>query len=63
MLILCQLVKERKDSGERTDDLLDRLLYGRDHVTGQGLSTENVRYQLVTFLIAGHEVSSHPYIQ
>jgi len=55
-----QLVKERQDSGERSDDLLDRLLHGRDHVTGKGLSTENIRYQLVTFLIAGHEVSSSP---
>lgn len=24
---------------------------------GKGLSPENIRYQLVTFLIAGHEVS------
>jgi hypothetical protein len=33
------------------------MLYGRDPVTGQGLSVENIRFQLVTFLIAGHEVS------
>jgi cytochrome P450/NADPH-cytochrome P450 reductase len=33
------------------------MLYGRDPVTGQGLSDENIRFQLVTFLIAGHEVS------
>jgi cytochrome P450/NADPH-cytochrome P450 reductase len=59
MALTYQLVKERQDSGERMDDLLDRLLHGRDHVTGKGLSTENIRYQLVTFLIAGHEVSPH----
>ena len=30
---------------------------------GEGLSPENVRYQLVTFLIAGHEASRfHPAI-
>eukprot|EP01113_Clastostelium_recurvatum_P037740 TRINITY_DN5547_c1_g1_i4.p1 TRINITY_DN5547_c1_g1~~TRINITY_DN5547_c1_g1_i4.p1 ORF type:complete len:1173 (-),score=234.29 TRINITY_DN5547_c1_g1_i4:17-3535(-) len=42
----------------RTPDLLDRMLAGRDPVTGQGLSVENIRYQLVTFLIAGHETTS-----
>jgi hypothetical protein len=35
------------------NDLLDRLLSGRDPKTGQGLSDENVMYQLITFLIAG----------
>jgi len=33
------------------------MLEGRDPKTGAGLSSENIRYQLVTFLIAGHEVS------
>ena len=34
------------------------MLQGRDPVTGEGLSDENIRYQLVTFLIAGHETTS-----
>jgi len=50
-------VKERKESGEDKGDLLDTMLKGRDPKTGAGLSSENIRYQLVTFLIAGHEVS------
>jgi cytochrome P450/NADPH-cytochrome P450 reductase len=54
---LRELVKERKDSGEDKGDLLDTMLKGRDPKTGAGLSSENIRYQLVTFLIAGHEVS------
>jgi hypothetical protein len=54
-----QLVKERKESGERCGDLLDRMLYGRDPVTGEGLSSQNIRYQLATFLVAGHEVGAH----
>jgi cytochrome P450 len=29
----------------------------RSNLSGKGLSPENIRYQLVTFLIAGHEVS------
>lgn len=52
-----QLVAERKASGENKGDLLDAMLNGRDPVTGKGLSPDNIRFQLVTFLIAGHEVS------
>lgn len=44
------------ESGETHDDLLDTMLKGRDPKTGKGLTPENIRYQLVTFLIAGHEV-------
>lgn len=44
------------ESGEDHGDLLDTMLKGRDPKTGKGLTPENIRYQLVTFLIAGHEV-------
>jgi len=54
---MAQLVETRQKSGVRSVDLLDTMLYGRDPVTGLGLTAENIRYQLVTFLIAGHEVS------
>jgi cytochrome P450/NADPH-cytochrome P450 reductase len=55
-----KLIAERRrdpEAGQR-DDLLHVLLNGRDPVTGEGLSDENVRYQIVTFLIAGHETTS-----
>ncbi len=39
-------------------DLLGLMLSARDPVTGEGLDDENIRYQLVTFLIAGHETTS-----
>jgi cytochrome P450/NADPH-cytochrome P450 reductase len=54
------LIAERRrdpDAAQR-DDLLNIMLNGRDPVTGEGLSDENIRYQLVTFLIAGHETTS-----
>lgn len=37
--------------------MLFRVLDYRPPSPGQGLSDENIRYQMVTFLIAGHEVS------
>ena len=55
-----ELIAERKrdpDAAQKKD-LLGLMLQGRDPVTGQGLSDENIRYQLVTFLIAGHETTS-----
>jgi len=54
------LIAERRadpDAASR-DDLLNLMLYGRDQATGEALSDENIRYQMVTFLIAGHETTS-----
>lgn len=55
-----ELIAERKRDPNRGDkkDLLATMLQGRDSVTGEGLSDENIRHQMVTFLIAGHETTS-----
>ncbi len=55
-----ELIAERKrdPDGASKKDLLGIMLQGRDPVTGEGLSDENIRFQLVTFLIAGHETTS-----
>ncbi|NRF65930.1 cytochrome P450 [Aquincola sp. S2] len=55
-----QLIDERKRDPDapQKNDLLGLMLQGRDAVTGQGLSDENIRHQLITFLIAGHETTS-----
>ena len=34
------------------------MINGKDQETGYQLSDENIRYQMVTFLIAGHETTS-----
>lgn len=39
-------------------DLLQLMLTSRDRVTGKTLSDENIRFQLITFLIAGHDTTS-----
>ncbi|WP_068304835.1 cytochrome P450 [Pararhodobacter sp. CCB-MM2] len=55
-----ELIAERRaDPNAATkDDLLNRMLNGRDPKTGEGLSDENIMYQMITFLIAGHETTS-----
>ncbi|HZD47977.1 MAG TPA: cytochrome P450 [Silvibacterium sp.] len=54
------LIAERKSDPDASSrhDLLNTMLEGRDPVTGERLSDENIRYQMVTFLIAGHETTS-----
>jgi cytochrome P450 len=48
------VIAQRRTQGDKgKKDLLDRLLHGRDPKTGQGLSEENIAYQLLTFIIAG----------
>jgi cytochrome P450/NADPH-cytochrome P450 reductase len=55
-----EIIERRKHDPDASSkhDLLNRMLQGRDPATGKGLSDENIRYQLVTFLIAGHETTS-----
>lgn len=55
-----QLIAERRrdPNAAQKEDLLARMLNARDPVTKEALSDENIRYQMVTFLIAGHETTS-----
>ncbi|MBO0961873.1 cytochrome P450 [Neobacillus sp. MM2021_6] len=54
-----RIIEERKSSDDHDgEDLLSRMLDCADPVTGEKLSDENIRYQIITFLIAGHETTS-----
>ncbi|MGG3471488.1 cytochrome P450 [Neobacillus pocheonensis] len=54
-----QLIAERKTGGDQGEtDLLARMLYAKDPETGDHLDDENIRSQIITFLIAGHETTS-----
>jgi len=53
------LVEARRASGGGGDgDLLDRMLETAHPETGERLSAQNVRRQVITFLVAGHETTS-----
>ncbi len=52
------IAERRKTGGSGENDLLNYMLDGVDKVTGETLSDENIRYQINTFLIAGHETTS-----
>lgn len=55
-----ELIAQRRADprGHEKKDLLNLMLNGIDPETGEGLSDENIGYQMVTFLIAGHETTS-----
>ena len=57
---LCdQIVQDRKIRPQpENNDLLNSMLNGVDKETGEKLSDENIRYQMATFLVAGHETTS-----
>jgi len=72
--IIDRLIDERtRDPGNYPKDLLARLIAARDEQTGGGMSAQEVRDQIITIFLAGHEttamamtwtwflLSQHPY--
>ncbi|MEW2398881.1 cytochrome P450 [Streptomyces sp. NPDC046862] len=53
-----EVVEARRGSTKSDGDLLDRMLETVHPETGERLSPENVRRQVITFLVAGHETTS-----
>lgn len=53
-----KIIEERKRSGSEVKDLLSYMLNGVDKESGEKLDDLNIRYQCITFLVAGHETTS-----
>jgi cytochrome P450 / NADPH-cytochrome P450 reductase len=56
-----EIVAERRGNAAAADekkDMLAAMMTGVDRVTGEQLDDVNIRYQINTFLIAGHETTS-----
>lgn len=53
-----ELIAARRASAETPDDLLSRLLAAEDAETGERMADEQVRDEVVTFLLAGHETTA-----
>ncbi len=59
--VVDRIIQERKANGEQNadkKDLLSYMLSGLDKQSGEQLDDVNIRYQIITFLIAGHETTS-----
>lgn len=59
-VLMEQLIESRRipSCTPSSDDLLDRLLHARDPETGRGLSASDVRDEMVTIFVAGHETTA-----
>src|SRR5213080_842944 len=56
-----EIIAERRKGGEAAEgkkDMLGAMMTGVDRSTGEQLDDVNIRYQINTFLIAGHETTS-----
>jgi cytochrome P450 / NADPH-cytochrome P450 reductase len=52
------VIHERRESGQDKNDLLGCMLNQPDKETGEKLDDDNIRAQIITFLVAGHETTS-----
>ena len=53
------MVDERRAEGVGNEDLMDMLLSARDADTGEPLTQEELRQELITLFLAGHETSAN----
>ena len=52
------VIRRRREQPSDAKDLLNLMLEATDPDTGEKLDDVNIRYQVITFLIAGHETTS-----
>jgi cytochrome P450 len=57
--ILLQLIDERRKAGAAGDDFLSLLLAARDEDDGRGLTDRQVRDEVMTMFLAGHETTAN----
>ena len=55
--VIERIIHERRESGERQEDFLDLLLEARDE-SGAGMSDRQLRDEVLTVFVAGHETTA-----
>jgi cytochrome P450 len=56
--VLFRFIRQRRESGERKNDLLSLLLDARDEVGGGQMTDRQVRDEAMTLFLAGHETTA-----
>jgi cytochrome P450 len=56
--VVLALIRERRREGRDHGDLLSMLMQARDEETGEAMTEDQVRGEALTFLVAGHEITS-----
>lgn len=57
--VVDEIVLQHRSSSEQRGDLLTMLLDARDEETGEGMSDDQVRDEVLTLLLAGHETTAN----
>ncbi|MBE3558192.1 MAG: cytochrome P450 [Ktedonobacteraceae bacterium] len=57
--VVDEIIQQRRLRNEDTGDLLSMLLLARDEETGQGMDDRQLRDEVLTLLLAGHETTSN----
>ena len=57
--IVHDMIAARRRTGPGGGDILGRLLAARDEETGEGIDDRQIRDEVVTLLMAGHDTSAH----
>jgi cytochrome P450 len=57
--VIYRMIAERRRQNTDTGDLLSMLLLARDEETGQGMNDRQIRDELMTMLLAGHETTAN----
>jgi cytochrome P450 len=56
--IIYQIIEKRRQNPEDKDDLLAMLMNARDEETGEGMTDLQLRDEILTLFVAGHETSA-----
>ncbi|HTR62534.1 MAG TPA: cytochrome P450, partial [Candidatus Binataceae bacterium] len=56
--IVLDIIAKRRDEGRDYGDLLSMLLAVRDEETGEGMNNEQLRDEVLTLILAGHETTA-----
>lgn len=57
--LVSRIIEDRRQSGERKNDLLDMLMSAEDADTGERMSDAQIRHELLTLVLAGHETTAN----
>src|SRR5260370_33443298 len=57
--VVQEIITEHRRLVDDKDDLLSMLLLARDEETGEGMNDRQVRDEVMTLLLAGHETTSN----
>jgi cytochrome P450 len=56
--VVFDIIEARRRTDEAREDLLDMLLRARDEETGEGMTDRQLRDEVMTFVLAGHETTA-----